>query len=576
MRIFPVLLDSRPAYLGRIPATSVLLMPLGARTLLDHLCARFSQATLNPVTILPRFEVDAAYEAALRSACPTVGTVVGARGLAQQVHAYEPSDWLLIADPCNYPSDGWELAGLVADLTENPRIVRHLVTSDTSSAGTKEYVQYNEEGRVERIQRFYDGVTWPFSSGISCTLLPVSCTLLLKGFPYASLSELRRAMASLGVPGRDIPLPCNAFDLNDERDLLSLSERFVIEAAPTTARGGSGGRGQAAWAAPESTVHPSARLLGPVIIQAGVIVEENATVIGPALLGADCRVGRRATVAQCLVSPGTVVPEDATVLHRVVSDRLVWRGRYGAAAVERRAAGPIAWQRASAVELRDERPSDRLYARLKCVPEAILACAALLLLLPVLLVLAALIRLGSRGPILYGDTREGRTGRPFRCWKLRTMIPGRRRADSGELHQRNQMDGPQFKLHRDPRVTRVGRWLVHEPGRAAPARQHLLGQMSLVGPRPSPFRENQVCVPWRRGRLSVRPGITGLWQVCRRDRASGDFHQWIYFDLLYVQHMSLWLDLKIVVATLITLGGRWSMPLAWILANRGRREAQAA
>src|SRR5262249_18481124 len=147
------------------------------------------QASLNPVTILPSFEADAGYEAALRSASPKGGTVVDAKGLAQQVHGHEPSDWLLIADPCNYPAAGWELAGFVADLSENPRTVRHLVTSDTSSAGTKEYVQYNAEGHVERIQRFYDGVTWPFASGISCTLLPVSCTLLLKGFPYASLTE---------------------------------------------------------------------------------------------------------------------------------------------------------------------------------------------------------------------------------------------------------------------------------------------------------------------------------------------------------------------------------------------------
>ena len=62
--------------------------------------------------------------------------------------------------------------------------------------------------------------------------------------------------------------------------------------------------------------------------------------------------------------------------------------------------------------------------------------------------------------------------------------------------------------------------------------------MSLVGPRPSPFRENQMCVPWREARLSVRPGITGFWQVCRHNRAAGDFHQWIEYDLLYVQHMS--------------------------------------
>jgi len=103
----------------------------------------------------------------------------------------------------------------------------------------------------------------------------------------------------------------------------------------------------------------------------------------------------------------------------------------------------------------------------------------------------------------------------------------------------------------------------------------LVGHMSLVGPRPSPFRENQICVPWRRARLSVRPGITGLWQVCRDERTHGDFHQWIFYDITYVRHLSIWLDAKILIATLLTLGGRRSIPLSWVLpthpAQNGRR-----
>jgi lipopolysaccharide/colanic/teichoic acid biosynthesis glycosyltransferase len=91
--------------------------------------------------------------------------------------------------------------------------------------------------------------------------------------------------------------------------------------------------------------------------------------------------------------------------------------------------------------------------------------------------------------------------------------------------------------------------------------------MSFVGPRPSPFRENQICVPWRQGRLSVRPGITGLWQVCRHDRANGDFHQWIQYDLAYVQHASLAVDVKILVATILTGGGRRAVSLERIVGT---------
>ncbi len=95
-----------------------------------------------------------------------------------------------------------------------------------------------------------------------------------------------------------------------------------------------------------------------------------------------------------------------------------------------------------------------------------------------------------------------------------------------------------------------------------------LGQMSIVGPRPSPFRENQICVPWRRARLSIRPGVTGLWQICRSDRDGGNFHQWIYYDVLYVRHRSVWLDAKILLATILTLGGRKSVPCRWLTGSR--------
>jgi lipopolysaccharide/colanic/teichoic acid biosynthesis glycosyltransferase len=96
------------------------------------------------------------------------------------------------------------------------------------------------------------------------------------------------------------------------------------------------------------------------------------------------------------------------------------------------------------------------------------------------------------------------------------------------------------------------------------------GEMSFVGPRPSPFRENQICVPWRNGRLSVRPGITGLWQVCRRDRATGDFHQWIHYDLLYVRNVSFRLDVMILAATIFTLGGKKPVPLRLMLGKKPR------
>ncbi len=198
--------------------------------------------------------------------------------------------------------------------------------------------------------------------------------------------------------------------------------------------------------------------------------------------------------------------------------------------------------------------------------DASVAAVALLLLSPLMLLVAAVVWLESKGPIFFGDKREGEGGRVFRCWKFRTMFTGADRAQR-QLNGLNNTDGPHFKVDRDPRVTRVGRVLRALNVDELPQLFNvLMGEMSLVGPRPSPFRENQVCVPWRAARLSVSPGITGFWQVCRHERAAGDFHQWIEYDLLYVQYFSFWLDLKILAATLLTLGGKAThVPASWLL-----------
>jgi lipopolysaccharide/colanic/teichoic acid biosynthesis glycosyltransferase len=208
---------------------------------------------------------------------------------------------------------------------------------------------------------------------------------------------------------------------------------------------------------------------------------------------------------------------------------------------------------------------------LKRAADLFLAATGLLMLSPLLAVAAALVKLGSRGPVFFGHAREGRRGREFKCWKFRTMVADadqRQRA----LYKQSQVDGPQFKIKDDPRVTRVGRILRGTNIDELPQLWNvLIGEMSLVGPRPSPFRENQICVPWRRARLSVRPGITGLWQVCRdEDRDKGDFHEWIFYDVTYVRHFSFWLDIKILVATVLTMGGRRSVALGRLLPQLGR------
>jgi len=186
--------------------------------------------------------------------------------------------------------------------------------------------------------------------------------------------------------------------------------------------------------------------------------------------------------------------------------------------------------------------------------DILFSAAVLVILAPLLLVMVCLVRLTSRGPALFGHVRQGYRGREFRCLKFRTMIQGADAMQS-RLRAENEVDGPQFKITKDPRLTPLGRWMQRYNIDEIPQFINVLrGEMSLVGPRPSPDKENQFCPGWRRARLSVRPGITGLWQVLRlRNRPEGDFQEWIYYDLEYARHCSFWLDWQILLCTPVAM-----------------------
>ncbi|HET6897208.1 MAG TPA: sugar transferase, partial [Vicinamibacteria bacterium] len=179
------------------------------------------------------------------------------------------------------------------------------------------------------------------------------------------------------------------------------------------------------------------------------------------------------------------------------------------------------------------------------------AALALVVLAPVLLVLATLVKLTSRGPVLFTQERGGLNGRPFRMLKFRTMRVGAER-ERDQLLALNQMDGPVFKIDNDPRVTRFGRFLRRSSLDELPQLFNvLLGHMSLVGPRPLPVGETQgLYGPFRR-RLSVRPGLTCLWQI--RGRNDLSFQEWMALDLQYVDGWSLGLDLAILLRTVPAL-----------------------
>jgi len=175
---------------------------------------------------------------------------------------------------------------------------------------------------------------------------------------------------------------------------------------------------------------------------------------------------------------------------------------------------------------------------------------------PVMVVIAVAIKLTSRGPVLFAQERYGYMKRRFRMYKFRTMVAGAEERQA-ELEERNDASGPVFKIHDDPRVTRVGRWLRRWSLDELPQVWHVLtGEMSLVGPRPLPVRDvGRFSEPWLMRRFSVLPGLTCLWQISGRSELG--FDQWIALDLEYIDRWSLWLDVGILFRTVpAVLAGR--------------------
>jgi exopolysaccharide biosynthesis polyprenyl glycosylphosphotransferase len=203
------------------------------------------------------------------------------------------------------------------------------------------------------------------------------------------------------------------------------------------------------------------------------------------------------------------------------------------------------------LELRSAKLSTRDRV-LKRVMDVTLASIGLVLLLPIFLALAILIKVDSRGPVFFRSRRLGRAGKPFHMLKFRSMVTdadGQRAALASFADNGHSPERHIFKLKGDPRVTRVGQWLRRLSLDELPQLVNVLrGEMSLVGPRPLPLHEAEQCREWERKRMNVLPGITGYWQIMGRSDLG--FEEMMRLDYLYLQNWSLVEDLRILVNTI--------------------------
>jgi lipopolysaccharide/colanic/teichoic acid biosynthesis glycosyltransferase len=217
----------------------------------------------------------------------------------------------------------------------------------------------------------------------------------------------------------------------------------------------------------------------------------------------------------------------------------------------------VDWRDIESVNVRPERRIDEAShytsSVIKRVFDIVFALFALILTLPLYPFIFLAIWIEDRSPIFFAHTRESIHGREFGCLKFRTMYRNAE-AMKDQLQAQNKADGPQFFMEKDPRITKVGAILRKLQLDELPQFFNvLMGHMSIVGPRPSPFNENQLCPGWREARLSVRPGVTGLWQI-RRTRSDGaDFQEWIRYDIEYVEKANFFLDIYIIWRTILII-----------------------
>jgi exopolysaccharide biosynthesis polyprenyl glycosylphosphotransferase len=172
----------------------------------------------------------------------------------------------------------------------------------------------------------------------------------------------------------------------------------------------------------------------------------------------------------------------------------------------------------------------------------------LLAISPILMVLGLIIKITSRGPIFFAQERVGQNGQIFKMYKLRSMRTDAE-AQKAFLMAKNEADGPVFKIKNDPRITPIGRWIRKYSLDELPQLWNVFsGDMSLVGPRPPIPTEVAKYTAWEKLRLTIKPGLTCIWQVSGRSKIG--FQQWVMMDVEYIRSWSLMLDIKILSRTL--------------------------
>ena len=193
------------------------------------------------------------------------------------------------------------------------------------------------------------------------------------------------------------------------------------------------------------------------------------------------------------------------------------------------------------------------YEAIKRLIDITCSFVGILVLSPLFIIIAIIIKFTSKGPVFFSQKRVGRNGKEFDMYKFRSMVVNAEELKE-KLAAQNEMSGPMFKMKDDPRVTKVGKFIRKTSIDELPQLWNILkGDMSLVGPRPSLPKEVAQFEDWMHKRLDVKPGLTCYWQVSGRNNI--DFEDWMKLDVKYVEERNLWIDIKLIFKTVGVLFG---------------------
>ena len=437
------------------------------------------------------------------------------------------------------------LAGIQADVVA--------VNVEPELLGKQEKVRLAAQGKVAGFRRLYSDsaepapvpADWPHHIFVKTNVLDQA--LADRALPQ-SFSDFIKKCRSNALTLQAISVGGTVLDLETEQGLLSFLAARLNSSVQNHHNANNKSRKEI-LDKDSITISDSARLFGKILFGRNVSISQNVIIVGPTIIGNNVKIGTSAVINSSIIGPGVGVPQGQLVQGCIVKGpQCNWKrlNRY-----KSNNSKQICYPKFDLNHQQCANDTFRSwpgfsYARcLKRIADIIAAITVLILFAPVLPIIALVIKLISRGPVFFRDTRQGLHGKAFSCLKFRTMLVGADKIQD-KLRTISQVDGPQFKMEDDPRLSGVGKFLRDTYSDEIPQFFNVLfGQMSVVGPRPSPESENTLCPSWRDARLSVRPGITGLWQVCRTRQPMKDFQEWIHYDTKYVRDLSLKMDLWI-------------------------------